>query len=299
MSREPSALALLARLAAQSARRRGGDLPLPTRRSVAERTFPVLPAQVRALLAATGGMPPSGTDAANGNLHAVSALPIVWEAVLCMQLLADAGSGLPRAGVFPIRRETVFLRSLRAGDRVRFRAEVERVERLPQGVQLTMSCRWWNRAGQLCGESASVIATGWPPGIAADAGTAGDDSPSTTDACTIASCRLRPVHGRRFARVAGSLHPVHLSAWSALLMGHRRPMLPGWCLDAWIARALIEQRLGSDATALRRLRTTFHAPVPLPAELRLAASGAGADTRFRVTGSSGATCFAQGSFLGC
>ena len=76
--------------------------------------------------------------------------------------------------------------------------------------------------------------------------------------------------GRRYARLSGDWNPIHLSAWSARLMGMRRPIIHGMHTLA-ASCALLENASGRRAA---RIACRFRAPVPLGSSVVLRAAPA-------------------------
>ncbi|MGI4841852.1 MAG: MaoC/PaaZ C-terminal domain-containing protein [Janthinobacterium lividum] len=71
--------------------------------------------------------------------------------------------------------------------------------------------------------------------------------------------------GRRYARLSGDWNPIHLSGWSARLMGMRRPIIHGMHTLA-ASCALLENAGGRRAA---RIACRFRAPVPLGSRVAL------------------------------
>jgi hypothetical protein len=104
----------------------------------------------------------------------------------------------------------------------------------------------------------------------------------------LASWQLGRKTGREYAAVSGDWNPIHLWAWSARLMGMKRPIIHGMHTLAR-ACAELEQASGERVVALDG---RFKAPAPLGSELLLAADlGA---RNFSV--GSGGRPVAEGSF---
>ena len=104
----------------------------------------------------------------------------------------------------------------------------------------------------------------------------------------LASWQLGRKSGREYARVSGDWNPIHLWAWSARLMGMRRPIIHGMHTLAR-ACAELEQASGERVMALDG---RFQAPAPLGSELVLGADLAA--RQFSV--GAGGRPVAEGSF---
>lgn len=85
----------------------------------------------------------------------------------------------------------------------------------------------------------------------------------------LAGWTLDAAAGRRYARLSGDWNPIHLTGWSARLMGMRAPIIHGMHTLAASCAAL-ENAAGKHAI---RIACRFRAPVPLGSSvsLRLAA----------------------------
>jgi hypothetical protein len=83
----------------------------------------------------------------------------------------------------------------------------------------------------------------------------------------LASWQLGRKSGREYAAVSGDWNPIHLWAWSARLMGMRRPIIHGMHT---LARACAELEQAGNARVVS-LDGRFKAPAPLGSELVLAA----------------------------
>jgi hypothetical protein len=103
----------------------------------------------------------------------------------------------------------------------------------------------------------------------------------------LAQWQLEAASGRRYAAVSGDWNPIHLSGWSARLMGLRSPIIHGMHTVAKACAALERQ-------AQRRpvaLSARFQAPVPLRrsvtlfADLAAGTYAVGCDGRLAVEGS--------------
>ncbi|GGW86024.1 MaoC/PaaZ C-terminal domain-containing protein [Alteromonas halophila] len=78
--------------------------------------------------------------------------------------------------------------------------------------------------------------------------------------------------GRRYARVAGDINPIHLSAVSARLFGFKSALAHGmWSLAAAASNIVDEQHNHSAKGVIEALSCSFHKPLLLPgsAEVRM------------------------------
>jgi acyl dehydratase len=306
-----------------------GPPAAPRRRPAVERAAAVDAAHVAAYLRATDGtrIPAFLGEGA----PAPPVFPATWEPGAFLRLFAGLDDPLPPGGVLHLSTGSVFLRPLHAGDRVRCRVELDRVERVERGLRFTVLTRNWNGAGVLCAESTAVLlvraresapaaSTGdvragetaaddrrrsdGAPSPLADVGGIASTLPDGVDDGDgdaweeVARWRLGAGEGRRYARASGDYNPIHLWGWSARLFGLRRPILHGYCTQARVAHAVIERRLGGDPGALRRLDIAFRAPVFLPSAVRLALAPRVGGGRFRVLAHDDARILAEGSWTG-
>jgi acyl dehydratase len=305
MSREdePSTVRAALRLVVQGVRRRGGapnPEAVPKRRLAVERgAVRVDPARIRRFLAVTGGDRIPALTADGAPLSPT--VPGLWETALALELLALAEIGFPAGGLIHLESELVPLRSLYPSDLIRSRVELDRVEAEARGRRLVLKARCWNGAGQLCQESIVSL-------LARDAAKSSPRPPSPAPPepesggwRVVGEWDLAANLGRRYARVSGDFNPIHLWSWSARLLGFRRPLLHGLCVQAIVAHALIAEPLGGDPRALRRLQISFRAPLFLPARIRLLVDDAGGSgRRFQLVDAGAPTRrpFAEGSFAG-
>jgi acyl dehydratase len=268
-ARQPSAVRAGLRLVVEGLRRRGETPPpasAPKRRVAVEREgIQVAPARLRDFLAATRGEA-IGTGPTDSLPPTVASL---WETALALELLAVAGVGLPRGGLIHLESEVIPIRPMYASDRLRARVELDRVEAHRKGTVLVLRGRCWNGAGQLSQESVvKLLARSSTPSLEAGPRTREDDGSRETGWRTLTEFRAAANLGRRYARVSGDYNPIHLWPWSARLLGFRRPILHGACIEAMVAHAIIAE-VGGGPSALRRLQISFRAPLLLPADVRL------------------------------
>ena len=288
-------LRAMARLVVRGLRERPSGAPgaaSPRRRLAVEKTVTVDPARIRRYLRATDG---GGIGAFESRDAIVPPLfGATWSATAALELLGQIDPPLPLGGFIHLEEEVLPVRPVRPGERVRFRMELDRVERTPRGTRLTLIARTWNPAGVLCAQSTSVIlARGRDPRPAPPS----ERPPRVEETETwseVEAWDLASRAGRRYALASGDYNPIHLWGVTARPFGFRRPILHGFCTAAHVAHALIRRLLDGDARALRRLQVSFRAPVLLPARIRLLTAD-GAPHRFRVTDAGGVVVFAEGS----
>ena len=285
----PSPLRSMMRLVARGVQARGAapawELSVPRRKVACERAgIEVDPARVRAYAAATAGE----RIAAFGGEGAVAPpfYPATWELGLALEMFAALDNPLPLGPMVHVSTDVVWARPIAAGQAVRCRVELERVEQARRGLRLTVLSRNWMGAGQLCCQSTSVfmLRMRTPPGAERPRG-AETPEPQAPERgwAELARWELPAGAGRRYARVSGDYNPIHLWPWTARPFGFRAPILHGFATAARAAHGLIEQRLGGDPAALRRMRIAFRAPLPLPSTaVLLASDAAGPDRWFRV-----------------
>ncbi|MEN9774708.1 MAG: hypothetical protein RL322_1778 [Pseudomonadota bacterium] len=98
--------------------------------------------------------------------------------------------------------------------------------------------------------------------------------------------------GRRYAPISGDFNPIHLSKWSARMLGFDQAIAHGlWSL----ARALAV--LGIEAPqAGHRLRTVFASPIRLPSSVSVWALREGGVLNFEVRDQAGERVHLKGSF---
>jgi len=96
----------------------------------------------------------------------------------------------------------------------------------------------------------------------------------------IAQWTLDAAAGRRYARLSGDWNPIHLTRWSARLMGMRAPIIHGMhTLGA--SCAALERETGRPAIAID---CRFRAPVALGSSVVLAFDAAAGDFAVSATG---------------
>lgn len=306
MSSRPSPLRSMLRLVARGVQARGAapvpEGAAPRRRAATERAdIRIAPAHVRAYARATGG------DGVAAFLDPASTAPpfycATWETALALEMFAGLDAPLPLGPMVHVSTEMVWARPIPAGDAVRCRVELDRVERTPRGLKLTVLARNWLGAGQLCCQGTSVFMVRMKDADSAGRASTPRAERSAQDAdaagwAELARWPLPAGAGRRYARVSGDYNPIHLWPWTARPFGFRAPILHGYATAARTAHALIAQRLRGDPAALRRMRIAFRAPLPLPSTACLLLKDDGAEHRFRVASPDGGTVYAEGAYGG-
>jgi acyl dehydratase len=292
------------RLVARGVRARGAapalDATSPRRKAACERAgIRIDPAHVRDYARATGG------DAVPAFFEAQPVAPpfycATWETAQALEMFAGLETPLPLGAMVHVSTEMVWARPLPSGDPVRCRVELDRVERTPRGLKLTVLSRNWMGAGQLCCQSTSVFMVrirAPRDGESPRPQRAADPAPTESGWTELARWPLASSAGRRYARVSGDYNPIHLWPWTARPFGFRAPILHGYALAARTAHTLIAQRLRGEPAALRRMRIAFRAPLPLPSTAVLLVDEAAAEHRFRVAAPDGTTVYAEGTYGG-
>jgi acyl dehydratase len=292
------------RLVARGVQARGAapewELAGPRRKVAVERAdIHVDPAQLRAYVHATEGEGIAAFRGAEG--VAPPFYPATWELGLALEMLAGLENPLPLGPMVHVSAERLWARPILPGQAVRCRVELERVERVRRGLRLTVLARNWLGAGQLCcqGTSVFMLRMRGPRDAAAR-----DPEPPRADPAEapgdgwaeLARWELPAGAGRRYARVSGDYNPIHLWPWTARPFGFRAPILHGFATAARAAHGIIEQRLGGDAAALRRMRIAFRAPLPLPSTAALLVHDGGPERWFRVAAPGEGPVFAEGTY---
>ena len=309
----PSHLRSMVRLVARGiqARRSGAPMDLaaiPRRKVSAERAgIGIDPGHVQAYAAATDGERIAGFGDGTGAVPPFYCA--TWETALALQMFAGMEQPLPLGAIVHVSTDLVWARPLRAGDVVRCRVELDRVEPARRGFRMTVLARNWLGAGQLCCQSTSVFQVrtgGTDDPDRAPPRPAGTGPVPPGDGWTeLVRWDLPGSAGRRYARVSGDYNPIHLWGLTARPFGFRAPILHGYCIAARAAHTLIEHCLGGDPAALRRMRIAFHAmrmriafraPLPLPATARLLVSDDGPERWFRVAAPGEGPVYAEGTY---
>jgi acyl dehydratase len=301
----PSPLRSMMRLVARGVQARGTQAPEwelggPRRKVALERAdIHVDPAHVRAYARATAG---EGIAAfRTPGLVAPPFFPATWEVGLTLEMLAGLETPLPLGPMVHVSTEMVWMRPLPAGEAVRCRVELDRVERVKRGLRLTVLARNWLGAGQLCCQGTTVFMLRMRPpadGVRLPEPPLESDEaqPPVDGWAELGHWELPAGEGRRYARVSGDYNPIHLWPWTARPFGFRAPILHGFATAARAAHGIIEQRLHGDASALRRMRITFRAPLPLPGAAALRVHDAGPERWFRVAAPGEGPVYAEGTY---
>jgi len=301
--RQPSHLTGVVALLRQTISRRAGrSLPRtdgPSRRiAIDRRDMQLEQRRIDRFLAATGG---SQIEALARGGILTPAYSATWETAMALRLLAAAGEGIPTAGLIHLESEMVQIRCINRDDLISTRVELDGTEQTSGGTILTLKSRNWNGSGQLCTDgSTKLLLRERKAGVRTRVSRA-DRTSNSNGWHELTSWELNGGHGRRYARASGDYNPIHLWSATSRPLGFPRPILQGFCLQAMVAHALVQHRMRGDPSALRRLRITFRAPLPLPSRARLmvdASPGAPA-ARFQVIdGSKQENVFAAGEFVG-
>jgi acyl dehydratase len=308
MTRPPSHLRGIVRLAAQTLARRGGGGGLksaagPGRPLAPGRRLAVESGEMRLdqrsivrFISATGG---ERIGAYSDGYVLPPTYGATWETAMVLELLAAGETGLPRRGLIHLGSELLQIRILRRDDVVRSRLELERTEATPGGMVLTLMSRSWNGAGQLATEGrTSLLLRGRSGAGGVKTRRPSAETASDGEWLEVTRWDLRGGHGRRYARASGDYNPIHLWPITARPFGFARPIVQGFCIQSLVANAFIE-RNGGDPAKLRRLRITFRAPLPLPSRPRLLLNGDGEGARLFKVASDDETprVFAHGEVL--
>jgi len=298
MSSRPSPLRSMLRLVARGIQARNAppvpDVTTPRRRAACERAdIRIDPAHVRAYARATGG------DAVPAFFDPHPAAPpfycATWETALALEMFSSLETPLPLGPMVHVSTDMLWARAMPPGEPVRCRVELDRVERTPRGLRLTVLSRNWMGAGQLCCQGTSVFMVRMKDGSTP---TRSEPPAQANDGAwtELARWPLPAGAGRRYARVSGDYNPIHLWPWTARPFGFRAPILHGYATAARTAHALVAERMHGDPAALRRMRISFRAPLPLPSTACLLLNDDGPEHRFRVAAPDGATVYAEGTY---
>lgn len=297
----PSPLRSMVRMMARGIQARGApaapDCATPRRKVALERSsIAIDPRRVQAYVRATGG---EGIEAfGSARPTAPPFFAAMWETALSLEMFAGLEPPLPLGAFVHVSTDLVCARPMLAGDVVKCRVELERVERVRRGLRLTVLARNWLGAGQLCSQSTSVFQVRSDAhGLAADAPRAQVSEPEVPDSGWVELVRwdLPAGAGRRYARVSGDYNPIHLWGVTARPFGFRAPILHGYATAARAAHTLIEHCLHGDAAALRRMRIHFRAPLPLPSCVCFLVNDQGPRRWFRVAAPGEGPVYAEGS----
>lgn len=98
-------------------------------------------------------------------------------------------------------------------------------------------------------------------------GKGGRSAPAVQPGAPIDSWTLSPSSGRAYARISGDWNPIHLTRWSARLMGLPAPIIHGMQSLAKTCAALEK----AEGRRVARISVRFTAPVPLGSKAELTA----------------------------
>ncbi|MCB9793877.1 MAG: acyl dehydratase [Alphaproteobacteria bacterium] len=170
-------------------------------------------------------------------------------------------------------------------------SRIEQLRPIPRNARMDLSCRWGDArlvsqgaeldlltAAQVDGELAwRSVTTVLSRGKAKDpAAPKRGDGPALEAVERSTSWRVPEDLGRRYARIAGDMNPIHQYAWAAKLFGFKRHIIHGmWSL----ARCLAE--LGPLAEA-STVECTFRRPVFLPSSVIFESGPVEGGTGFRL-----------------
>ena len=209
-------------------------------------------------VAATGG------DAVPAFFEAQPVTPpfycATWETAQALEMFAALETPLPLGAMVHVSSDMVWARPLPPADPIRCRVELDRVERTPRGLKLTVLSRNWMGAGQLCSQGTSVfmVRTRTPnDGESPRPRPTAAPAPNEGGWTELARWPLAAGAGRRYARVSGDYNPIHLWPWTARPFGFRAPILHGYALAARTAHTLIAQHLRGAFAAVRVSFTWF------------------------------------------
>ena len=101
--------------------------------------------------------------------------------------------------------------------------------------------------------------------VISDHGGSSESSPDSKPFPAVRSIALPEDLGRRYARVAGDLNPIHQRAWMARPFGFRQHILHGMWTLGWSIQPLLASRHGSPA----HIDARFLRPVFLPGKAHL------------------------------
>lgn len=225
----------------------------------------------------------------------------LWEAPVILELLRIAGLPLPVRGLTPANVERVQIRTLSPGEALEVEARLGPHRHTGNGVRLTVELAVRNRLGQPCTttrltlhllESASSPGAPFtdPPGEIGERDREGWR--------TVRGWTFDRTVATRYAWLSGDLALPYLSTAAARLAGFERRILHWGCTEALIAHALIEDEMAGEPGALRRLATTFTAPVGVPSAATLRVRRRSGGGEFRLIAGRDAVLLALGEWAG-
>lgn len=199
----------------------------------------------------------------SGYIH-VLAFPVA------MSVLARPDFPLPLLGMIHLRNEVEHLRPATVKETLAVTASVENLQRHRSGTQVETVVLVEDDQGPLWRGRSTYLAKGILLGDAragsaeTEAATARPNQP-VPDYPT-AVWQLGADTGRRYAAVSGDYNPIHLSGFSARLLGMKRPIAHGM----YLASRMVAE-VGPGEMTPFRWSVDFHAPVSLPSQVALTA----------------------------
>ncbi|WP_263265016.1 MaoC/PaaZ C-terminal domain-containing protein [Pseudomonas sp. RIT-PI-S] len=208
--------------------------------------------------------------------------PHVMAFGLQLALLTDADFPLPLLGLVQLRNDIRTWRPLGGIARVCASVHVEQLQPHAQGATFTLVTRMDDALGPLWEERSLLLCRD----LHLDGVPEPELVPNTLLPLEEVSHWPVPADvGRRYARVAGDLNPIHLGAMAARLFGFDQAIAPGM----WTKARALAGLEGHLPAAPLDIRVAFDKPLPLPAEAVLSASVAGSSGQFRLAGRDGST----------
>lgn len=187
-------------------------------------------------------------------------LPPTWPYALLthlhFSLVNDARFPFPPLGLIH-KRETIEVFTPLAPGAWRMRCELRSITEVERGHELSITSEL-SVDGALVWRSTTLAFRRSPSPVAAAPPKTRPPPPSLEGAERWA---LPDGYGRRYAALSNNVDPIHMSRWSARLMGHRRALMHGMWLGA---RGLSAMGV---ASAPLRVELRFLSPVYLPAEV--------------------------------
>jgi hypothetical protein len=208
--------------------------------------------------------------------------PHVMAFGLQLALLTDPDFPLPLLGLVQLRNTIRVLRPLGGITRLCASVHVEALRPHAKGVTFDLITRMDDALGTLWEERSLLLCR--------DLHLAGDPEPDVVVATLLPLEELSQWHvagdtGRRYARVAGDLNPIHLGTVTARLFGFDQAIAPGM----WTTARALATLEGHLPAAPLDIRVSFDRPLTLPGQAVLSASAAGSSGQFRVAGRDGST----------
>lgn len=197
----------------------------------------------------------------SGYIH-VLAFPVA------MSVLARPDFPLPLLGMVHLRNEVEHFSPVSVGETLTVTAWVENLQRHRRGTQVDVVVRVEGRQALLWRGRSTYLAKDAHPaaGPSMPEGEAPKRPPEKVPPYPTSVWELGPETGRRYAGVSGDYNPIHLGGLPARLLGMKRPIAHGM----YLASRMVAEVGPQDATPFRWV-IDFHAPVPLPSRVFLAA----------------------------